>query len=121
LSALLLRVNFLLLLLHSVHVHLAQMLRLVQVLVEGVRWVDRFVLFGRIFASILQDDLGTTWMLGEELGDVVGAAVDNDPARFSVVVLCDLFARKLHRLGIVAAAIHGGNGVTGSDTRSIGQ
>lgn len=67
-------------LLDSVHVDLAQVLALVQELVECVRWVDGFVLFGGILSGILEDDLGTTRMLGQELGHVVGSAVNDDPA-----------------------------------------
>ena len=33
--------------------------------------MNRVILLGRVFASILQDDLGTAWVLGEELGDIV--------------------------------------------------
>lgn len=48
----------LLFLLDGIHVHLAQMLALVEKLVERVRRVDGLILFCRIFAGVLEDDLG---------------------------------------------------------------
>ena len=56
------------------------MLALVQVLLQGIRGVDWSVLFRGIFAGVLEDDLGSAGVLREELGDIVGTAVDNDPA-----------------------------------------
>ena len=58
----------LLFLLYRIHIDLAEMLALVQELVERVGRVDWFVLFGCIFASVLQDDLGSTGMFGQDCG-----------------------------------------------------
>lgn len=92
----------LLLLLHGAHVHLAQVLALVEVLVERVGRVDGFVFLRCILAGVLQDDLGPAGVLGHELGDIVGAAVDDHPAVVFVVVLRDLLARELDGLRVVA-------------------
>ena len=54
----LLGVDSLLLFLNSGHVDLAEVLRLVEELVQGIRRVDRVEFIGRIFTSILEDDLG---------------------------------------------------------------
>jgi len=56
------------------------MLALVQVLLQRVRGVDRSILFRRIFAGVLEDDLGSTGVLREELGHIVGPAINDDPA-----------------------------------------
>lgn len=52
----LLGVKRLFFLLHGAHVNLAEVLGLVQVLVQGVRRVDRLELLGRIFACVLEND-----------------------------------------------------------------
>ena len=48
---------------HCSHVHRAEVFVSWQVLVQCVGWVDGLVLFGRILAGILQDDLWTTRVL----------------------------------------------------------
>jgi hypothetical protein len=53
----LLGVESLLFLLHGAHVDLTEVLRLVQVLIEGVWGVNRVEFLGRIFAGVLEDDL----------------------------------------------------------------
>ena len=53
------------------------MLALVEILVERIRRVDRLVLLSRIFTGVLEDDLGPARVLRQELGDIVGAAVDD--------------------------------------------
>ena len=67
-------------LLDSVHVDLAQVLALVQELVEGVGGMYRVVLFRGVLSSILEDNLWTARMFGKELCHIVGASMDNDPA-----------------------------------------
>jgi hypothetical protein len=47
-------------------------------------------------------------MLGEELCDIVGSAVDNDPARVAAVVLGYVGALEFDRLGVVAFVVHCG-------------
>lgn len=49
--------------LHRVHIDFAEMLALVEELVKRVRWVDGLVLLCRIFAGILEDDLGAARVL----------------------------------------------------------
>lgn len=56
------------------------MLRLVQVLVECVWWVNRLICLGGVLASVLEDNLGATGVLWHELCDIVGASVNNNPA-----------------------------------------
>ena len=73
-------INLLCLFLDGVHVHLAQVLGLVEILVERVGRVDWLKCLGAVLASILQDNLLASGMLRQELGDIVGAAVDDDPA-----------------------------------------
>jgi hypothetical protein len=68
----LLRVKLLGFFSHARHVHFAQMLRLVEIFVEGVWRVDRVVCRGRIFAGILQDDVEAAGVLWGEFGDIVG-------------------------------------------------
>jgi len=103
-------VKGLLLLFDGAHVHLAQVLAVVEELVEGVWGVDGLVLLGRILAGILEDDLGSTGVLGKELGHVVGTAVDDDPAGVAAVVLGDLGSGELDGLGVVAGVVHDGGG-----------
>ena len=50
----------------------------------------------RIFAGILEDDLGPTWMLWHELRYIVRLAVHNDPAVLVIVVLLDFLATETH-------------------------
>lgn len=57
----------LLILLHCVHVHVAQVLVFRQVFVEGVGRMDGLVLFGCIFAGIFEDDSRPSRVLGKEL------------------------------------------------------
>jgi hypothetical protein len=99
-------------------------LRGVEVFVQRVGRVDRVELFGGVLAGVLEDDLGAagvfcpelvgrsvlwfplrgrrkrclTW---EEVGDVVGLAVDNHPARLLGVVLGDFIPRERHGGGAV--------------------
>ena len=101
-------IEFLLFLLHCLHVHLAQMVLLVKVLVEGVGRVDGVELLSGVLASILEDDLGASWVFWQELGDIVCASVDNDPAGVVGVVLGDLLAGELDSLRVVAIVVHGG-------------
>ena len=54
--------------------------------------MDGIKLLGSVLASILEDDLHATRVLREELCDVVGLAMDNDPAVILGVVLGDLDA-----------------------------
>lgn len=102
------------------------MLRLVQKLVQGIRWVDGLELFGRIFASILENNLLTarvfwkyqlalfrggnregprTW---KKLSYIIGLAVHNHPAGIFGVVLGDLCACEF-----IAAHYRGLNGSDG--------
>jgi hypothetical protein len=67
-------------LLDGVHVNLAQVLALVQKLVESVWGMDRVVFLRGVLSSILKDDLWTARVFGEEFCHIVGASVDNDPA-----------------------------------------
>ena len=59
-------------LLDSVHVDLAQVLALVEKLVQRVRRVDGLVLFGGIFAGVLEDDFGAAGVLGHEFCYIIG-------------------------------------------------
>jgi hypothetical protein len=59
----LVRIDLLGLLLDRIHVYLAQVFRLVEIFVEGVRWVNGLECLGAILASILQDNLLTAGML----------------------------------------------------------
>ena len=54
--------------------------------------MDGIVLFGRVGARELEDDLGTTRVLGDEARDIVDGAVQNDPAAFCRVVLRNCIA-----------------------------
>lgn len=108
LARLLVRIELLLVLLDRVHVDLAQVLGLVEVLVERVGRVDGLKGLGGILAGILEDDLGAAGVLRQEFGHVVGTAMDNDPARVCVVVRGDVLARELLLLRVVAVAVHGG-------------
>jgi hypothetical protein len=80
------------------HVHGAEMLGLVEVLLERVGRVDGVELLRSILAGVLDDDLLATRVLREELGDIVGASVNDNPAVRSRVVLGDLDARQLRLL-----------------------
>lgn len=80
LSLCLIWVVLLLLLLDSTHIDISQMLRLVKELVERVRRVDRLIGLGCVLAGILEDDLRSTRVLGQELCHIVCLAVYNDPA-----------------------------------------
>jgi hypothetical protein len=51
--------------------------------------VDRIVFFGRIGAGELEDDLATTRVLGKEPRYIVDLVIENYPAAFGRVVLCD--------------------------------
>jgi hypothetical protein len=115
LPLLLFGVEFLGLVLDCRHVDLAQVLRLVQVLVERVGRVDGLVDLGGVLAGILEDDLGAARMFGQEVGDIVGTAMDNDPARVAVVVRGNLLAGELVLLRVVAVAIHAGQDGRGRD------
>lgn len=42
--------------------------------------MDWRILFCGVLSGILEDDLGTARVLRQELSDIVGAAVDDDPA-----------------------------------------
>ena len=116
-------IKLLLLLLHRVHVHFAQVLALVQILVQCIWGVDWRIFLSSIFASVLQDDLGSSRMLGQKIGHVISeievsrrlgsyqesylrSPVDYDPAGLAVVVLCYLLARELDSLGVIARMIH---------------
>jgi len=59
-------------------------------------------------------------MLRQELGNIVGAAVDNDPAGFGVVVLSDLLAGELHLLGVITVVVHRRGVVVGAGCWRIG-
>lgn len=74
------------------HVDGAQVLVLGQVLLESVWGVDGIELLSSVLAGILEDNLHAAGVLGEELCDIVGLAVDNDPAVILGVVLGDLDA-----------------------------
>src|SRR5215469_1718999 len=89
------------LLLNSIHVHLAHVLALIEVLVQGIWRVDRVELVCGIFASILEDDLGAAGMLRKEFGYIISTTVDDDPAGIARVVLCDLLAREFLSLRFV--------------------
>jgi hypothetical protein len=69
------------------HVDGAEVLGLVEVLLERVGWVDWLELFRGIFPGVLEYDLLATRVLRQEVRDVVGAAVHDDPAVFCAVVL----------------------------------
>ena len=58
---------FFLLLFYRVHVDGTQMFVFGQKFVQRVRWVDGCILFGGIFARVLEDDLGPAWMLYDKL------------------------------------------------------
>ena len=60
------------------------------------RIVTYLILLCRILAGILENDLGPSRMLWHELRNVVGFAMDDDPAVFVVVMFCDLCAGKTH-------------------------
>lgn len=99
------RVHRLLLLLDGGHVDLAQVLGLVEVLVQGIGRVNRVKFLGRIFAGVFENDLLAAGMFysgsaarglveprertWQELGDVVRLAVYDDPARVLGVVFSD--------------------------------
>ena len=100
------------------HVDFTKMLGLIEVFVKGVWGVDGVELLGRILAGILEDNLlatGVLWILSvtiqgrrgskvstwEELGHIVGLAVNNDPAGVLGVVFGDGGAGEL-------AFTHGG-------------
>ena len=100
-------VKLLLLVFDRLHVHLAQMVLLVKVLVEGVGRVDGVEFLGGVSAGILEDDLGASRVLWQELGDIVCAPVDNDPAGIFGVVGGNLLASELDPLSVVAVVIHG--------------
>lgn len=85
------------------------MLVLGQVFVKSIGRMYGLVFFCRIFASVLEDNLGSSRMFWkpldivdarslaeqtwQKLRNIVCFAMDNDPARFLGVVLCDLFNR----------------------------
>jgi hypothetical protein len=48
-------------------------------------------------------------VLRQELGDIVCASVDDNPARVAIVVLRNLLTSELHFLGVVAVVVHGDN------------
>lgn len=54
-------------LLDCAHVHLSEVLGLIEELVQGIGRVNRIELLGRIFAGILEDDLLATGVLCMEL------------------------------------------------------
>ena len=101
LSILLVRIFLDLLLLNCTHVNLSKMFLLFKIIVEGVRWMYRIVGLGRIFAGILKDDVLAAWMLFFELSDIVGAAVNYDPAVLVGIVFCHFFALELLGLGLL--------------------
>jgi hypothetical protein len=56
------------------------MLALVEVLIEGVRRVDGLIRFRGVFAGILEDDLGSARVLGENWKIVLASPVGMDTA-----------------------------------------
>ena len=82
------------------------MLALVQKLVQSVGGMDGLVFFSGVFPSILEDDLGTAGMFWEKFSHIVGASMDDDPARVGIIVLGDFLAGQLDRLRIVASVVH---------------
>lgn len=100
-------VELFLFLFYRLHVDLTKVEFRIEVLVERVWRVDGVELFGSIFASVLEYDLGAAWVLWQELGDIVCASVDNNPARVLGVVLGYLLAGELVLLGVVAVVVHG--------------
>lgn len=59
-------VLFLLLFLDRIHIYFTEVLALVEELVQCVRGMNGLVLFRRIFAGILEDDLGSTRVLWQD-------------------------------------------------------
>lgn len=51
--------------------------------------MDRIVLFGRIGAGELENDFAAARVLGNEARYIVDIAVEDYPAAFCCVVLCD--------------------------------
>lgn len=51
--------------------------------------MNRIVFFRGVLARELEDDLGAARMLWQEARYIVDIAVQDDPAAFSRVVLCD--------------------------------
>jgi hypothetical protein len=47
------------------------------------------VLLGCIFTSKLEDDPGAAGVRGDEVGDVVDIAIQNNPATLWGIMLCD--------------------------------
>jgi len=95
------------------------------VLVQVLTWqrTQGRLRFRCIFAGIFEDDLHATGMLGHELGNVyrmsisliegretmehtICTAMDDDPARLLIVMLCYVLSRQLHGLRVIAGNIH---------------
>jgi hypothetical protein len=82
------------------------MLGLVEVLVQGVRRVDGIVGLGGIFAGELEDDVLAAGMIRQEVGDVEGLAVHNDPAILSLVVFGHFGAGQLRGAVVPCGTVH---------------
>lgn len=77
---------------HGRHVHRAEMLRLIEVLLQRVRRVNGFEFLRRVLASVFENDFHAAWVFREEVRHVVGPVVDDDPAVLGIVVLGDFDA-----------------------------
>jgi hypothetical protein len=84
----LIRILGLLLLLYSLHVHFAQVLALIEELVQSVGRVDGLVLFRSVLASVLEDDFGAAGMLGHEFCYVVCCEVRDVSRRSCHAIEC---------------------------------
>jgi hypothetical protein len=60
--------------------------------IEGILWVNRVIIFGRILACIFEENLGATRMVVEEGGNVIDGSLDDDPAVIGANVLCDFLS-----------------------------
>jgi hypothetical protein len=82
------------------------MLGLVEVLVQGVRRVDGIVGLGGIFAGELENDVFAAGMIRQEVGDIEGLAMHNDPAVLSVVMFGHLGAGQRGGAVVPCGTIH---------------
>ena len=85
--------------LDGLHVDFSHVLVPGKVLVQRVGRMYGIIGLSCVLASELHDDLGAARMFDFEFGDIVGSAVDDDPAVAIRGVLPDFFTRPLLGLG----------------------
>lgn len=113
------------------------MLRLVEVLIEGIGWMNRLISLRRVFACILEYDFGTAYsdqhsiretaswksftrVLWHKLRNIVSSSMDDHPAIIFTVVLRNLLTLQLLLFGLFLVVMVHRDGKIGGATRLVG-